>query len=186
MIAPHKPFAGAWTIRPATPDDQAFILSLVPRFVAFQLPKGRRKRDCLAAIGADIERALREAPEGVQFFVAEDRNGAPVGFLHVQIQRDFFSGARACHISDLAVSKEHDRRGIGRALLARAQTWAKAKRCRLLTLSVFPGNTPARALYESAGFVTDLVRMTKPIRQRKTRAPARKSFRGPPRHAQRS
>lgn len=163
MVASPKP-AGGWTIRSATPDDTDFILSLVPRFVAFELPKGRRKRDCLAAIGGDIERALREARAGVQFFVADDRNGAPVGFLHLQLQRDFFSGERACHVADIAVAAGHEGKGIGRMMLGYSRQWAKKHRCKLLTLSVFPGNDRARALYASAGFVPELLRMIKPIR----------------------
>ena len=154
------------TIRPATPDDTDFILSLAPRFVEFELPKSRRKRETLAGIRADIERALRDAPPADHFFVAEDPGAERerVGFLHLQVQRDFFSGARACHISDLAVATGQDGRGIGRALLAHAETWAGANRCKLLTLGVFPGNTRARELYERAGFATELLRMAKHIR----------------------
>lgn len=152
------------TIRPATPGDADFILSLAPRFVAFVLPKGRRKRETLAAIRADIERALREAPPGDHFFIAEDSNGQRTGFLHLQVQRDFFSGMRACHVSDLAAAPEHDGHGIGRALLEYAETWAKRNHCKLLTLSVFPGNTRAHALYERNGFTVDLLRMAKPVR----------------------
>ena len=151
-------------IRSATPDDTGFILSLAPRFVGFALPKGRRKRETLAGIRADIERALRDAPPSDHFFVAEEGGGKRVGFLHLQVQRDFFSGARACHISDLAVATGQDGRGIGRALLAHAETWAGANRCKLLTLGVFPGNTRARELYERAGFATELLRMAKHIR----------------------
>ncbi len=151
-----------FAIRPATPDDTGFILSLAPRFVGFALPKGRRKRETLAGIRADIERALRDAPPSDHFFVAEE-GGKRVGFLHLQVQGDFFSGARACHISDLAVATGQDGRGIGRALLAHAETWASANHCKLLTLGVFPGNTRARGLYERAGFTTELLRMAKPV-----------------------
>ena len=150
-------------IRPATPDDTDFILSLVPRFVSFDLPKGRRKRETMAAIHADIERTLREAPPGDHFFVSEDPSEQCTGFLHLQVQRDFFSGTRACHVSDLAVAPEYEGRGIGRALLAYAETWAKRSRCKLLTLAVFPGNTRAHALYEFNGFTADLLRMAKPL-----------------------
>jgi ribosomal protein S18 acetylase RimI-like enzyme len=152
------------TIRPATPDDTDFILSLAPRFVAFELPRGRRERETLAAIRADIERALREAPPGDHFFVASDPDGQRVGFLHLQVQRDFFSGVRACHISDLAVAPECEGRGIGRALLAYSEAWARKNRCKLLTLAVFPGNARAHALYERNGFTSDLLRMAKPLR----------------------
>lgn len=160
MSKPRKP---AIAIRPAASDDSDFILSLAPRFVAFELPKGRRKRETLAAIHADIERALREAPPGDHFFVSEDRESQRTGFLHLQVQRDFFSGKRACHVSDLAVVPGHESHGTGRALLAYAETWAHGNRCKLLTLAVFPGNTRARALYERAGFTTDLLRMAKPL-----------------------
>lgn len=151
-------------IRPATPNDTDFILSLVPRFVAFELPKGRRKRETVAAIRTDIESVLRHAPPANHFFVSEDPDGQRTGFLHLQLQRDFFSGVRACHVSDLAVMPEHESRGIGRALLAHAETWARQHRCKLLTLAVFPGNTRARALYERNGFAADLLRMAKPVR----------------------
>lgn len=151
------------TIRPATSGDTDFILSLVPRFVAFELPKGRRKRGTAAAIHADIERALREAPPGDHFFIAGNPDEQRTGFLHLQVQRDFFSGARACHIADLAVAPDHEGQGIGRALLAHAEAWARKNRCKLLTLSVFPGNTRAHALYERNGFGPDLLRMAKPL-----------------------
>jgi ribosomal protein S18 acetylase RimI-like enzyme len=87
-----------------------------------------------------------------------------MGFLHLQVQRDFFTGARVCHISDLAVANGREGRGIGRSLLARAETWARENRCKGLTLSVFPANSRARDLYERAGFTIDLIRMAKPLK----------------------
>jgi ribosomal protein S18 acetylase RimI-like enzyme len=155
---------GAIAIRRANPDDAAFILSLAPRFVAFELPRGRGKRATLAAIRADLEHALRKPSPGDHFFISETATGARSGFVHLQLQHDFFSGARACHVSDLAVAPAHSGQGIGRALLAHAQAWARQRRCRFLTLSVFPGNTRAHALYERFGFGTDLIRMAKPLR----------------------
>ena len=151
------------TIRPASHDDTDFILSLVPRFVAFELPKGRRKRDCIAAIRADIGNALRDIPPSERFFISESAAGERSGFLRLQVQRDFFTGARNCHVSDLAVASGHDGQGIGGALLDHAQAWAKANRCKCLTLSVFPGNGRARALYERHGYALDLLRMARPL-----------------------
>jgi GNAT superfamily N-acetyltransferase len=151
------------SIRPATPDDTAFILSLVPRFVEFKLPKGRRKRECAAAIQADIERALRSPEEEAAFFISEAEPGERTGFLHLQVMRDFFAGSRNGHISDLAVADGHDGHGIGRALLDHAEQWARGHQCERLTLAVFPGNARARALYERAGFDGDLLRMQKPL-----------------------
>lgn len=162
MPKPHR--RPSCTIRPATAADTKFILSLTPRFVSINLPKGRRRRNVLATLHADIQRVLRERPAGSHFFVSEDVRGNRTGFLQLQVQRDFFSGGRACHVSNLAVAPRHDGRGIGGALLEHAEAWAKARRCKLLTLSVFPGNTRARALYERAGFGTELLRMAKPLK----------------------
>lgn len=150
-------------IRAALASDTDFILSLVPRFVDFKLPTGRRKRDCAAAIGAEIERALHSPGEEELFFISEDESGARTGFLHLQVMRDFFAGSRNCHVSDLAVATGHDGQGIGRALLAYAEAWAKTHHCERLTLAVFPGNARARALYAQIGFDTELLRLAKPV-----------------------
>jgi GNAT superfamily N-acetyltransferase len=53
---------------------------------------------------------------------------------------------------------------VARALLAHAEDWAREHQCQLLTLAVFPGNERARALYEAAGYGTDLLRLAKPLR----------------------
>lgn len=164
MTARREPDRQQPRIRPATGEDAAFILSLVPRFVDFELPKGRRKRETQSALRADIGRALDEDSPADHFFIAEDADGNRIAFSHLQVQRDFFSGARSCHISDIAVATGHDGQGLGHALIEHAQAWARGHRCRLLTLSVFPGNTRARALYERTGFHPDLIRMAKSLR----------------------
>lgn len=152
-------------IRLADVEDDAFILGLVPRFVdGFELPKGRRRGEFLEGIRRDIARHLTEQPAGTHVFVAENDDGERVGFLHLHTNIDFFSGGPNCHISDLAVADGHDGQGIGRALLAYAERWAREHRCKTLGLAVFPGNERARALYEQAGFGVESLRMVKLLR----------------------
>jgi ribosomal protein S18 acetylase RimI-like enzyme len=76
---------------------------------------------------------------------------------------DFFTGHLNCHVSDLAVSKQADGKGVGRALLQFAESFARDHRCERLTLAVFPGNARARELYEANGFGAELIRMAKPL-----------------------
>lgn len=151
-------------IRAADAGDDDFILSLVARFVDFDLPRWRKHPECAAGIRRDLKRTLVETPSNESLFIAENIEGERIGFLRLQKTRDFFSGKSNCHISDLAVAKAHEGQGIGRALLDHAQTWAKKHRCTLITLAVFPGNARARALYERAGFDLDLLRMAKPVK----------------------
>lgn len=150
-------------IRSARTSDRDFILDLVPRFVAFDLPVGRDRDESCAGVRRDIERHLRERPEGTHFFVAVTEADLPAGFLHLQATVDFLTGAPNCHISDLAVAPEWDGHGIGSRLLAFAERWAKEHGCRYITLGVFPANARARALYERHGYGIELLRMAKSV-----------------------
>lgn len=145
-------------------DDDDFILGLVPRFVDFTLPAWRKRHECIEGIRADLVHHLDDQPPNSYLFVAEDEDGQPVGFMHLQKTQDFFNGRSNCHISDLAVAPEHEGQGVGRALLAHAEEWAREHRCALMTLAVFPGNERARALYASNGYDADLLRLAKPLR----------------------
>jgi ribosomal protein S18 acetylase RimI-like enzyme len=150
-------------IRAARPADASFILGLVPRFVAFELPPWRDREESADGVHRDIERQLRERPESSYFFVAETGADSPAGFLQLQATIDFFTAEPNCHISDLAVAPDMDGNGIGGRLLAFAETWAKERGCRYVTLGVFPGNARARALYERHGYGVELLRMAKPV-----------------------
>jgi ribosomal protein S18 acetylase RimI-like enzyme len=145
-------------------DDDDFILGLVPRFVDFELPAWRKRHECIEGIRTDLGRHLDGQPANSYVFVAEDADGERVGFIHLQKTQDFFTGRSNCHVSDLAVAPRHEGRGVARALLEHAEGWAREHQCQLVTLAVFPGNERARALYESAGYGTDLLRLAKPVR----------------------
>jgi ribosomal protein S18 acetylase RimI-like enzyme len=151
-------------VRLAHADDDEFILSLAERFTEFELPVWRKRGETLAGIRRDIEHHLRDLPPASHLFVAEDDAGEPLGFLHLQTRRDFFTGAPNCHISDLVVASEHEGHGAASAMLNFAEAWAKEHRCRHLTLGVFPGNERARALYERHGFGVEILSMAKPVK----------------------
>ncbi|HVT32380.1 MAG TPA: GNAT family N-acetyltransferase [Rhodanobacteraceae bacterium] len=154
--------AVAVRIRPADAGDTAFILALVPRFVAFELPSWRDPEESADGVRRDLARHLAERPDGSHVFVAE-AEGIRAGFVHLASTIDFFTGAPNCHISDLAVATDYDGRGVGSRLLAFAEDWARSNRCRFVTLGVFPGNARARALYERHGYGVELLRMVKPL-----------------------
>ncbi len=150
-------------VRLAHADDDEFILSLAGRFVDFDLPAWRKRNETLSGIRNDIAHHLNELPPGSHLFVAEDDEGKPVGFLHLQTHKDFFTGAMNCHISDLVVDADNEGQGVGSAMLEFADNWAREHRCRHVTLAVFPGNDRARGFYERRGFGVELLRMVKPV-----------------------
>lgn len=151
-------------IRSASPDDDDFIFKLTERFVDFELPRWRRRNIVLEGIRRDLSRHLEEQPPGSFMFIAEDdSSGERIGLLHLQLVTDFFTGHQNCHISDVAVTKGYERRGIGQALVRYAERFARDHRCERLQLAVFPGNTRARTFYEQAGFGVEMLRMVKPL-----------------------
>jgi ribosomal protein S18 acetylase RimI-like enzyme len=84
------------------------------------------------------------------------QEGRVVGFAAVQAavpqeEPDDPPGSSAL-VSDLVVLPEARRAGIGRALLARAEAYARAEGARVLSLSVLARNGGARSLYTAAGF----------------------------------
>jgi len=152
----------AAAIRAARDGDEAFILGLADRFTAFELPAGRDRDGVTQAIAQDLREHLRERPRHSSFFIVE-LDGKAAGFLHLQWTDDFFGDGQHAHISDLAIAPGFEGRGLAGGLLAHAEAQARAEGCTRLTLSVFPGNARARALYERHGFGLDLLRMGKPL-----------------------
>jgi RimJ/RimL family protein N-acetyltransferase len=82
-------------------------------------------------------------------FVAETAD-AIVG--RISLARDAHPASE--HVADLGlmVAAGHRRQGVGRALMAAAEAWARETGVHKLELHVFPYNTAAIALYEDMGY----------------------------------
>ena len=89
--------------------------------------------------------------EGAAFYTARE-DGIPVGYV------GSFPAGNEREITNIAVSPDHRRRGIGRALLTALIAGMKQRGEERLLLEVRASNLPARTLYESIGFVCDGIR----------------------------
>lgn len=70
-------------------------------------------------------------------------------------------GERYSQILLLYVAPEHRRLGVGKALLQKAETWAKEKGDRQIGLQVFVDNHQAINLYRNLGYETQSLLMIK-------------------------
>jgi ribosomal protein S18 acetylase RimI-like enzyme len=127
-------------IRPARDDDRP-PLALVFAAVA-------EERDGIATEPpVDVEaRAASFTLDGTLVAVA---GGDVVGSVHVDASRHGFGDV------GMAVAPEWRGQGVGSALLAAAIDWARDRGLHKLSLSVFPHNTAAIALYRKYGFVEE-------------------------------
>lgn len=142
----------SFSIRPAEPRDAKALVALA-REVGSE-PEGWLVADgSWRTVRAERTylRAVRRS-RNAAVLVAE-RGEAVVGQLTVWRKHQ----PGCVHVADigLMVAKEERRRGIGRALLAAAEDWARSVHVEKLELHVFPHNDAAKALYVSAGYLQE-------------------------------
>lgn len=102
-----------------------------------------------------------ERPMGHETFVAVGPNDEPLGWLAIQPDQEYFTGRDRAYVMVLLVAGGADGRGIGRALMARAETWAREHGYDEIALDVFANNDRAHDFYARAGFRPDLHRLVK-------------------------
>jgi GNAT superfamily N-acetyltransferase len=119
----------------------------------------------LAADPYLAEMLARCDASGGRVFVAE-AGGAVTGFICVlgKVTPDHDEPPEPySYISDLVVRAEHRGGGIGRRLVARAETFARSAGTRRLMVGVLVRNEGAHALYRDCGFRDYTVQLIKSL-----------------------
>jgi ribosomal protein S18 acetylase RimI-like enzyme len=142
----------ALVVERATRDDEPFVLSLAERFAETR-PAWRTFSEVTDGTRAQLSAAFTRASDDEAMFVARAsaRSDAErLGFVYVVTHDDFFTGEKHAHVSEIAVAR--DGSGAGRALMAAAETWSRARGIRFVTLNVNESNVRAMRFYETLGF----------------------------------
>lgn len=150
-------------VRTATPSDAPFVLALVPRLIAFDVPRWRDRDSILRVSEAHVKDALSTSGPTEEVLIAEDPDGSAVGFIHVASAEDYFSGRQQGYVANLAIEEIAEGRGVGRALITAAEAWTQKRGMGELTLYVFAHNSGARAFYERLGFSVDSLKLVKTL-----------------------
>ena len=93
-------------------------------------------------------------------FIVAEKDGTVVGYIMCRIESGFssigfspFSLSKKGHIISIAVLPEHQRKGLGRALIEKAlETMTKFYNAKICYLEVRVSNEPAIRLYKKVGF----------------------------------
>jgi GNAT superfamily N-acetyltransferase len=103
------------------------------------------------------------AAEGHWLFIGRDgATGERVGVLWL-FERKSAAGT-SVFVYDIEVVKDRRGQGLGRELMTYGEQWASGRGAHEIALNVFGGNTRARGLYTSLGYLERAVSMVKPLK----------------------
>jgi ribosomal protein S18 acetylase RimI-like enzyme len=152
------------SIRSARHDDEAFLLSLLPRLADFPLPAWRTADEIARGDRPILLDALHGRIEHAAIFVAElAPGGERAGYVFATTKHDFFTRAAHAHVEVIAVTPEAERSGVACALMEAIEEWAGRRGYPHVTLNVFDRNTRAKALYDSLGYEVETVHYRKAL-----------------------
>jgi GNAT superfamily N-acetyltransferase len=110
-----------------------------------------------AQLGYDVDAtALRGRLTGIlaradQRLLVAEVDGKAVAWLHAAVFEDLETDPFVM-IAGLVVDRAYRRQGIGRALIADAEKWAREQQCSVVRLRSSIGRTAAHQFYERAGY----------------------------------
>jgi ribosomal protein S18 acetylase RimI-like enzyme len=149
-------------VRSGDRDDRDFVRDLGRRSAASSLSSVRAARydDVLLAFDRLIDFVYGR--EHVALIAEEE--GERVGFLLLLFDiPDEVTLTDQAFVAYTAVEPHARGRGVGRALMVEAETFARTMGRAYVSLMVTEENAPARALYDRLGFVTERRMMTKAL-----------------------
>ncbi|PKG81390.1 ribosomal-protein-alanine acetyltransferase [Colwellia sp. 75C3] len=149
-------------IRPATSTDREFIFGLSPRLAEVAVLPWHSDKVVQKMHDDYFAEVFANASSLQATFIAE-QNNVPLGFIHTRSRKDEVSGEACGTVPLLGVSQKAQGLGVGKALVAAAEQWAKTQGYRLLHLEVFANNDKAQGFYQNLGFETEILHMIKEI-----------------------
>ncbi len=150
-------------VRRATSDDGDAILALMPRLASFDVPESRNPVDLWRSDAAMFQRWLDGQAAECFVHVAVDDAQKILGFTLVSLRPELLSHEPSAHLEAIAVGEGAEGMGVGQALLAAAESEAKAHGALTITLHVFANNNRAREFYEKSGYDGELLRYIKEL-----------------------
>ena len=138
------------TVRPATPGDAPALSRLLTQL---GYPTN----------AADIPERIEKlhARPGTTVLVAEDQQGEAVGVVTVHLFQSIHAGEPTAWLTTLVVDEKARGRGIGSALVERAEDWAIQHGARRISLSSGLHRTHAHDFYKTRNYEHTGVRLTK-------------------------
>jgi len=148
-------------IRPATPEDQARLLELLPLLADFDIPQARKPEDLWLGDVPLLKAVLAGNTDQSFLDVAVNEEDYVLGLALITMREELLSHTPSAHLEAIVVSPEARGMGLGRTLLQHTEAAVKKRGAHSLSLHVFNKNQRAKSLYTSHGFDNELIRAIK-------------------------
>ena len=148
-------------IRPFKASDRQEMLRLAPRLLIGVAPW--RDADAVStSVKQWVEESLASIDQPDHAVLVAEINGRVVGFVTLSSTRHF-TGELDGYMGELVTVEDFQGRGVGRRLVAAAESWAEEHGLHRMTLDTGAHNAGARAFYERLGYDYEDVRLTKEL-----------------------
>ncbi len=149
-------------VRPGNAADRHFIERLAERTVMDSVPALRQPQELMVHLA--LSRLLEIVENQSHVTLIAEADGVPAGFLLLLDDLpDEVTTTPQAFVAYMAVEPELQGRGVGKALLAAAESEAKRRGLPYISLMVTEDNGAARRLYERGGYVTERRLLCKPL-----------------------
>lgn len=153
-------------LRPMRPDEfPAFLAYFIPDYAAeiaanFGLPEDAARARAAHEVAEDLPQGV-ETPGQTLLCITQGGPSAEavVGSFWLRLQQ----GSTTAFVSDFHIFPARQNQGLGRQALAALDTWLASAGFEHLRLRVAADNARARHLYETGGFRTTGINMSKPV-----------------------
>lgn len=145
-------------VAPYSAADRGAVLALAPR-LGVGVAEWRAGDSVETAVRGWVEESISAVDNARAVLVARV-DGVVVGVVTV-CEQEHWSGQVDAYVGELVTAESFEGRGVGRALLGRAEEWARARGLARVTLETGAGNSRARAFYARQGYQDEEVRLTR-------------------------
>lgn len=155
-----------FVIRPYVKSDEEYVKKLIMELKHFE---SRFDNDYMTdekSVEKLFLNITNEKNKGGEIFIAE-HEGMVIGFVSLSISSKndelILKKVNAVYISDILISEGYRNKGVGTALIKKAEDFARKNNIRFLKLVVFSENK-AKKLYDKLGFVDYETTMLKELK----------------------